>query len=99
MSTEGGTEPVWARNGELFYRDAENVMAVDTKTKPTFSAGSPKMLFEGRYGTYNTMPDYDVTPDGQRFLFTKAGEDSRAEINVVVNWTEELKQKIASGSK
>jgi len=93
VSTDGGTEPVWARNGELFYRSGQKMMIVETNTRSTFSAGNPKMLFEGHYASYQTVPSYDVTADGQRFLFLNAGGEARAEINVVLNWTEELKQK------
>ena len=93
ISTEGGTEPVWARNGELFYRNGDKMMAVGTNTKGNFSADSPKLLFEGHYATYNTMPAYDVTPDGQRLLLAKTAEQGPQEISVVLNWTEELKQK------
>ena len=93
ISTEGGTEPVWARNGELFYRNGDKMMAVGTNTKANFSADTPKVLFEGHYATYNTMPAYDVTPDGQRFLLAKTAEQGPQEISVVLNWTEELKQK------
>jgi Tol biopolymer transport system component/predicted Ser/Thr protein kinase len=99
ISTEGGTEPVWARNGELFYRNGNKMMVVETTTHPNFSAGNPKLLFEEHYASYQSLPDYDVTADGQRFLFTKAGEEGRQEINVVVNWPEELKQKIQPESK
>ena len=97
ISTEGGTEPVWARNGELFYRNRDKMMAVGTTTKANFSADTPKVLFEGHYATYNTMPAYDVTPDGQRFLLAKTAEQGPQEISVVLNWTEELKQKAPSG--
>ena len=97
ISTEGGTEPVWARSGELFYRNGDKMMAVGTNTKSNFSADKPKLLFEKHYATYNTMPAYDVTPDGQRFLLTKTSEQGPQEINVVVNWTEELKKKVPTG--
>ncbi len=97
ISTEGGTEPVWARNGELFYRNGDKMMAVATNTKANFSADTPKVLFEGHYATYNTMPAYDVTPDGQRFLLAKTAEQGPQEISVVLNWTEELKQKAPAG--
>ena len=97
ISTEGGTEPIWTHNGELFYRNGEKLMVVQTTTRPSFSAGNPKVLFEGRYATYQSIADYDVTADGQRFLFLKTGEEGRQEINVVVNWIEELKRKIPQG--
>ena len=99
ISTEGGTEPVWAHNGELFYRNGEKIMVVQTATRPSFSAGTPKVLFEGRYATYQSLPDYDVTSDGQRFLFLKTGDEGRAEISVVVNWPDELKEKILTQTK
>ncbi len=97
ISTEGGTEPVWARNGELFYRNGDKMMAVGTNTKGNFSADTPKVLFEGNYATYNTMPAYDVTPDGQRFLLAKTSEQGSREISVVLNWFEELRQKVPMG--
>jgi Tol biopolymer transport system component len=99
ISTDGGTEPVWARNGELFYRNGDKMMAVETNTKSNFSADKPKLLFERHYATYNTMPAYDVTPDGQRFLLAKTGGQTPEEINVVLNWFEELKQKLPTGTK
>jgi hypothetical protein len=73
---------------------------VDIATQPTFSPGKPKMLFEGPYvPTPRSFPDYDVSPDGQRFLMLKANElaQAPAQINVVLNWFEELKQKVPTG--
>jgi dipeptidyl aminopeptidase/acylaminoacyl peptidase len=100
ISTEGGTEPVWSRNGrELFYRNANRMMTVDVTTGPGFSAAKPRMLFEGEYFA-NTFPEtgvaYDVSLDGQRFLMVKENAASRsaAQINVVLNWQEELKQRV-----
>ena len=50
ISTDGGTEPAWNRNGrELFYRSGDKMMAVDIATQPSFAAGKPRMLFEGPY--------------------------------------------------
>ena len=105
ISTEGGVEPLWNRNGrELFYRNGKKMMAVEISSKPTFSAGTPKMLFEGPYQSLPTIstPNYDVSPDGQRFLMLKSTEQAQAaptQINVVLNWAEELKQKVPVGSK
>jgi eukaryotic-like serine/threonine-protein kinase len=97
ISTDGGTEPVWARNGELFYRNGDKMMAVETNTKSNFSADNPKLLFERHYATYNTMPAYDATSDGQRFLLAKTAGQGPQEINIVLNWNEELKQKVPAG--
>ena len=77
ISTDGGTEPMWNRNGrELFYRSGARMMAVDVTTQPAFSAGKPRMLFERQYFSTpfpQTFPRYDVTRDGQRFLMIKQG--------------------------
>jgi hypothetical protein len=76
---------------------------VDIFTQPSFSAGKPRMLFEGQYEpTPATFPNYDVSPDGQRFLMLKPVEQAQAaptQINVVLNWFEELKQKVPMGKK
>jgi hypothetical protein len=74
------------------------MMAVDYQVQPTFSAGKPHVLFEGSFTpSPRSAPNYDVSPDGQRFLMLKAGEQSADEINVVLNWTEELKRKASQG--
>jgi serine/threonine protein kinase len=103
ISTEGGSEPVWNPKGhELFYRQGQKMIAVEYSALPTFSAGKPKLLFEGPYvPTPRSFPDYDVSPDGQRFLMVKAPEQAQAPtpINVVLNWYEELKQKNPAGNK
>jgi eukaryotic-like serine/threonine-protein kinase len=105
ISTEGGTEPAWNHNGkELFYRSGNKMMALEVATQPGFVAGKPHMLFEGQYFA-NDWPQvstvYDVSADGQRFLMVKAAEQasSATQINVVLNWFEELKQKVPVGKK
>ena len=103
ISTDGGTEPVWNPDGrELFYRSGDKMMVVDVATQASFSAGKPKFLFAGQYlPTPATFPNYDVAADGQRFLMVKAlGEsEAPAQINVVLNWSEELRQKVPTGKK
>jgi serine/threonine protein kinase/WD40 repeat protein len=103
ISTEGGTEAIWARNGrELFYRSGDKMMVAAVETRTTFSAAKPRLLFEGHYeaGMYTFQPNYDVAPDGQRFLMIRETEQkSGTQINVVLNWFEELKQKVPTGKK
>jgi Tol biopolymer transport system component len=104
ISTEGGVEPVWARNGrELFYRNGDKMMAVGVETKPTFTAAKPKLLFERHYepSPQSFLANYDVSPDGQRFLMVKASEQEEAstQINVVLNWFEELKLRVPTGNR
>jgi eukaryotic-like serine/threonine-protein kinase len=101
VSTDGGTEPVWNPKGrELFYRSGQKMMEVDYTEQPEFAAGKPKMLFEGPYmPSPRSLSDYDVTSDGQRFLMLKASEQSPGQINVVLNWTADLKPKATAGTK
>ncbi len=98
VSTEGGGEAVWARNGrELFYRNGDKMMAVDIQTQPTFSAGKPRLLFETSPSLLtHTLGAFDVTPDGQRFLMVKLSEQElpATQLTVVLNWFEELKRLV-----
>ncbi len=49
-----------------------------------------------------TEPVWNPSPDGQRFLMLKSSESAQTtptQINVVLNWFEELKQKVPTGKK
>ena len=98
ISTSGGTEPVWSRDGrELFYLDGDAMMAVEIRTSPTFAAGAPRMLFQGRYvQSPNSVASYDVSADGQRFLRVQPmhPDPPRDQIQVTLNWFEELKRLV-----
>jgi hypothetical protein len=39
---------------------------------------------------------FNVSPDGQRFLIRQQGAQT-AQINVILNWSEELRRRSASG--
>ena len=98
ISTEGGTEPVWNRNGgELFYRSGNTMMAVDVATKPVFRPGRPERLFTGDYLLASTTyPNYDISRDG-RFLMVKPSRQENATSNqiiVTLNWFDELKRLV-----
>jgi hypothetical protein len=99
-ATRGDTEPMWARNGgELFYRCGDKMMSVTTRADVVFSAGKPQSLFEGRYETGNAfVSNYDVAPDGQRFVMIKANEQESAptRFNVGVNWSQDLAHRLPS---
>jgi serine/threonine-protein kinase len=98
VSTDGGIEPAWSRDGtELFYRDEAGLrmMVVDVVLEPEFRPGRPRVLFEGLfvespwYGR-----NYDVAPDGQSFLMLQQdlGGIEQAELRLVLNWVEELRR-------
>jgi serine/threonine-protein kinase len=98
ISVEGGTEPVWAPGGrELFYRNGAKMMVVAIKTYPQLKFTKPKLLFEGVYATNRITANYDITHDGTRFLMIKEEKAVLTQINVVLNWAEELKRLVKRG--
>ena len=96
VSTGGGGQPRWRHDGrELFYIAADRkLMAVDVKLGATFEASVPKPLFSTRVISLTEFRNqYVPTSDGQRFLINSTLEEtSTTPINVVVNWTADLKR-------
>ncbi len=104
VSTSGGVEPLWSPSGsELFYRslDGRQLLSVPFDVKSGRARGGPTVVFEGPYASYLggfRLRDYDVTPDGKRFVMLKelpgtGGGLAPTQISVVLNWFEELKQR------
>ena len=93
---------MWAPSGkELFYLQGRaTMMTVPVQTTSTFVAGNPQKLFAGDWFVGVSGRSYDVTQDGQRFLIVKntlVGRNATARtITAVVNWTQELKQRVPS---
>jgi hypothetical protein len=83
-------------------------MAVEAETDPTFKRGNPKVLFRGTYYSGSLMGKvvwnpWDIHPNGKKFLMikppastsaTSTAAVSQPKIIVVVNWFEELKQRV-----
>lgn len=107
VSTEGGTGPAWSRDGrELFYTTTQTaggqavftkMMAVPIGLRPTFTAGVPRLLFQGKYGASAGIRSYDVAADGRRFLMVQQKERlpvSAAEMILVLHWFDELNARV-----
>jgi serine/threonine protein kinase len=91
ISSQGGSEPQWRRNGqELFFLNAESMlMSVSVTTGPEFKAGVPTPLFRVRTPTSANpyRQQYAVAQDGNRFLVNRARDDAAPPaINVVLDW-------------
>jgi Tol biopolymer transport system component len=111
VSTAGGVAPCWSPDGtELFYLQStragnrEDIMMKvqfspgSSGSHPTF--GQPVQLFDfGPYETTNPTRSFDVSPDGKRFLVHRSDYPDDvpppSRINLVVNWDEELKRRLA----
>ena len=86
VSSGGGQTPRWRRDGkELFYRHEGRVLSVPIDTaRPSFTPGRPVELFSAR-GALVTQ--WDVAPDGQRFLMPLLPIlDDDEPIRVTLNW-------------
>ena len=102
ISARVGKNRSGARDGrELFFRNGDRMMVVEVATEPTFSAGTPRVLSEGDYlgAGIQGLAQYDVSPDGQRFVMIQPieGEGGLSQIQVVLNWFEELKERVPAG--
>jgi len=92
ISTNGGSHPVWSRDGsELYFINPDRkMMAVKIKGGPNFEHDAPRDLFDTRFaGGSNAW--FDVSKDG-RFLILTEVESANMSMTVVVNWTAALKQ-------
>jgi serine/threonine-protein kinase len=95
VSSEG-MSPVWGPDGrELFYRSGRKLMVVSIEAEPGFVVGEPRRILEDDSITWNSgswgVANYDVSPDGQTFVMVSE-EAPLTQINVVLNWSEELKR-------
>jgi Tol biopolymer transport system component len=91
VSADGGSEPVWRRDGaELFFRSGNRMMAAQVTTRPNLSVKPAHVLFEGAFDAgAAARPAYDVSADGARFLMVTGGESERPshELWVILGWT------------
>jgi serine/threonine-protein kinase len=89
VSTDGGTEPLFARDvPTLFYRRGDEIIAVEIVTGPPIKAGKSRVVSTRPYNRSNGYwPNYDVTPDGRRLLMIRGtAQEAPTRINVVTNW-------------
>jgi hypothetical protein len=93
--------PVFSRDGsELFYFNNGGLSVASVEYEPSLRIGAPQTLFGGPYWYGVSGPDggrgraWDAHPDG-RFLMIKVPNESDAvaRLQVVVNWSEELRQR------
>ena len=69
-------------------------VTVEAGTSSTaLSLGIPNLILE-----MTGIENFDVSPDGQTFAISRFPvESAPREINVVLNWFEELKQRVPTG--
>ena len=94
MSTGGGILPKWSHDGnELFYRAYDAIMAV--AVGPDGSNTSEARRLIDATADYDSS-SYDKSPDDKRFLIIRRDPDAVPNrLNVILNWTEELKRLVS----
>ena len=106
ISQNGGYWPLWSPDGsELFYRPTvtsgeRTLRSVDIVTEPDFGFSNEQTLPIQGFIVVARHRDYDITPNGEQFLMVfpadqaDSGEPSCPRINIVLNWFEELKERV-----
>ena len=92
VSVSGGVSPLWSRNGrELFYADSSGMLiAAKVETAASFQVKERTPLFNAdSFFLFSSQlgPVFDVSPDGQRFIMTRARGKSTEQLVLVQNWT------------
>ena len=106
VSTRGGRNPIWARDGSAIYFQAPDLrlmVAWVVATDPEFDVAQPEQLFELPAG----LGIMDIGPDGLFFARSRgsAGSDEFGDaaagwrINVVLNLLDELTARVPAGSR
>jgi tRNA A-37 threonylcarbamoyl transferase component Bud32 len=96
VSVNGGTGARWTKGGrELVFRSGRQMLAVSVDPQ-SGEPGKPAVLFEAdMLYSWARSPNYDVTPDGSRFLMVRRSGPRRAErVHVITNWFDELRSKV-----
>jgi Tol biopolymer transport system component len=103
VSKSSAIGPTWSRNGrELVSHPQGGQGAVQTiTTQPSFAFSAPVPIPRGaaNVGGLFSQRNYDVMPDGRMLGVVPGGETQSAgpttpQIQVVLNWFEELKQRV-----
>jgi serine/threonine-protein kinase len=92
ISVDGGTAPVWSRDGrELFFARGDTLFTVPVTLGAAFKSGAARRLFSGPYDFDVVYLNYDVAPDGQHFVMPRSRVDAAPrQLELVLNWFDEL---------
>jgi serine/threonine-protein kinase len=99
ISTEGGTGPIWSRDGHaLFYAEGTKLMRVEISATPRFAAGEPRLVVQSSEIVWERARNYDVLPDGS-FIVVRRGNVTLGArtLRAVFNWFAELDRLAPAG--
>ncbi|HET9369985.1 MAG TPA: protein kinase [Vicinamibacterales bacterium] len=90
VSSGGGGNPIWSRDSRSLYYSRQNSIFVVRNQAPAgggFVAGAPELVLS----LTRDVRDFDVTPDGQRFLVRQSPPSDFLPLQVIVNWQAKLR--------
>jgi hypothetical protein len=107
ISTGGGRFPIWSRHGrELFFRtlDGRIMVAGYAAKGDSFAPGPAQVWSTMRSLSMGPVPIYDLAPDGKRFAVVvnpdgTADEKRITSVTVLLNFFDELRRRVPTGSK
>ena len=101
ISTEGGSYPIWSRDGrKLFFvtPDLRIMVTSYTAKGDSFAAGKPQVWSQKNLTYLGGNYPYDLAPDGQRFavVLNPGGTEERPtdSVTVLLNFFDELRRKV-----
>ena len=93
VSSAGGSEPVWRKDGtELYFRSGTQMLVASVRTQPSIAVQAAQPLFSGRFETGAAWrPAFDVSRDGMQFLMVRAAErqEPGRELRIFLGWKPE----------
>jgi serine/threonine protein kinase len=101
VSVNGGIRPLWSADGKtLYYFENEKLMKISVNTGTQFSAGTPKEVFSAKDYFIETGHFYALEPGTNNFIMLKEKDSkySQNSLNIIPNWNEEVKNKLANAN-
>jgi dipeptidyl aminopeptidase/acylaminoacyl peptidase len=95
ISTNGGTDPCWSRDGrELFFLTLDQtLMSMPVASGPSFQPATPQALFRVRVEAGNRRNVFCPAPDGKRFLFLLPLGETNTPMTMVLNWRSGMERR------
>ena len=96
MSADSGFDPLWSPDGrELFFNSFTGMLVARVETDSTFEADTPEPFpFSPGFPVIGT--EFDIAPDGDRFVFLQSESDATEADGLVLvqHWFQELTERV-----
>ncbi|MBZ5555953.1 MAG: winged helix-turn-helix domain-containing protein [Acidobacteriia bacterium] len=98
VSVDGGAEPVWSRDGRLYFRSGSSVMMATIDLENRQRIGAPERVADGPYqpGAVAGLPNFDVGAGGRLLLIAQTAAQAQPDrLSVTVNWFTDLASRFS----